>query len=262
MSPAAGPGWIDTHCHVSHIDAPATEVLAAAAAQGVDVVVDIGMGTEESTAAARRAVELAPALYATVGVHPNELSEFERDPGATLSALRRLAAEPRVVGIGETGLDTYRDRWPVELQEEAFRAQIDIAIETDTTLVIHCRDAHDTVLSVLDDAAPDRVVMHCFSGDLAFARTCAERGYFCSFAGNLTYKKNEELRTAAAQVPAELLLIETDAPFLAPEGHRGKPNSPALLPTTAAVLAEVRRLASDDLAMLLRDNTTRAFGLD
>ncbi len=258
-SPATG--LVDTHCHVAHIDAEPAEIVAAAAAEGVDVVIDIGMGTEESTAAARRAAELAPAVYATVGVHPNELTEFERDPEATLAKLRSLAGRPRVVGIGETGLDTYRDRWPLELQEHAFWAQIELANETDKTLVIHCRDAHDRLLEVLLRNPPERVVMHCFSGDLAFARACADHGFFCSFAGNLTYKRNDELREVAAWLPAELLLVETDAPFLAPEGHRGKPNSPALLPLTAATLADARGISFDECSRVVRDNAVRAFRL-
>jgi TatD DNase family protein len=250
---------VDTHCHVAHLDADPSEVVSAAAAQGVDTVIDIGMGTEESAAAVRRASELAPAVYSTIGVHPNELSEFERDPDGTLATLLDLAGRARVVGIGETGLDTFRDRWPLALQEQAFRAQIELAGKTDKTLVIHCRDAHDRLLEVLLEDPPERVVMHCFSGDLAFARSCAEHGFFCSFAGNLTYKRNDDLREVAAWLPAELLLVETDAPFLAPEGHRGKPNSPALLPVTAAVLADVRGFSLGDASRLLRENASRAF---
>jgi len=257
-----GVGLADTHCHLSHIEVDTSSIVAEAAEAGVDVVIDIGMGTEESAAAVRRASELGGGVYAAVGVHPNDLAEFEHAPDATIATLREMARQPRVVGIGETGLDHYRDRSDPALQEGAFRAQVELARETDRALVVHCRDAHDRLLEVLvDTGTPERVVMHCFSGDLEFARACAERGFYCSFAGNLTYKRSDELRDVARWLPAELLLVETDAPFLAPEGHRGKENRPALLPLTAAVLADLRATPLDDLAVALRDNATRAFRL-
>ncbi len=252
---------VDTHCHVGHLELGPAEALAAAREAGVQTVVDIAMGTREARTAAERAASTR-GVYACVGFHPNELAEFEDAPDDSISALRELAAQPRVVGIGETGLDLYRDRSAPELQERAFRAQIDLARELDLALVIHCRDAHGPLIEVLDDAdAPERVVMHCFSGDVAFARICAERGYFCSFAGNITYKKSGELREVARSLPVELLLVETDAPFLAPEGHRGKPNSPALLPITVEVLAETRSMPFSHLVQTLSDNSTRAFGM-
>jgi TatD DNase family protein len=253
----------DSHCHIAHIDDDPERIVADALEAGVGIIVDIGMGTEESSAAAERAASLAPHVYATVGVHPNELSEFETSPHATISALRALAARPRVVGIGETGLDHYRNRSSPELQESAFRAQIELARETDKTLVIHCRDAHEPLLRVLSDGGPpDRVVMHCFSGDVAFAKTCADRNYFCSFAGNLTYPKADELREAARRLPAELLLVETDAPFLAPQSHRGKPNHPALLPATVHALANARSMPLHPLIELIAENTRRAFRIE
>jgi TatD DNase family protein len=251
---------VDTHCHVAHISDDPQRILADARQAGVDTVIDIGMGTEESAVAARRAAELAPGLYATVGVHPNDLTEYEADPQRTMTALRELAEQPGVVGVGETGLDHYRDRSGHDLQERAFRAQIELARDVDRTLVIHCRDAHDRLLEVLQDAGPpERVVMHCFSGDVQFARVCADLGYYCSFAGNLTYRRSNELRAAAQSMPAELLLVETDAPFLAPLPHRGKPNHPALLPNTVAALAEARSMPLRPLTKLLRANAERAF---
>jgi TatD DNase family protein len=252
-------GLIDSHCHLAHIERPAAEVLAEAVAAGVEAVVDIGMGLDESRASADRARETS-GLYASVGIHPNELTEFERDPAATMSQLHEIATRPDVVGVGETGLDFYRDRSSPEIQEAAFRAHIALAKDVDRTLVIHCRDAHQRVLDVLDDeGAPARVVMHCFSGDVAYARECIQRRYFCSFAGNLTYKRNDDLRDAARSVPDEFLLVETDAPFLAPEPFRGKPNAPALVVHTATTLAEVRSVSVNVLTSVLRENTTRAF---
>jgi TatD DNase family protein len=253
---------VDTHCHLGHIERPLEDVLRDAAAAGVETVIDIGMGTAESQMSARRAADRPGRVYACVGIHPNDLEEFEADTDSALATLGELAGKPGVVGIGETGLDYYRDRSDRRLQEGAFRAHIALAHQADRTLVIHCRDAHDRVLEVLDEAgAPERVVMHCFSGDVAFAKVCAERGFFCSFAGNMTYRRNDELRKAARSLPPELLLIETDAPFLAPDPHRGKPNHPGLLPHTAEVLASERSISLSALAKSLGENTRRAFAL-
>ena len=252
-------GLIDSHCHLAHIDRPPDEVLEQARAAGVDAVIDIGMGLEESRTAADRA-STTDNVYASVGIHPNELTDFAADPPAALAALREFASIPGVVAIGETGLDFYRDRWTPQQQEASFRAHIALAKDVDRTLVIHCREAHDRVLHVLDDEGPPaRVVMHCFSGDVAFARACNDRGYYSSFAGNITYKRNDDLRDAARVVDEHLLLVETDAPFLAPEPFRGKPNEPALVVHTAARLAEVRDVHVNALTSALRANTHRAF---
>ncbi|MCA1830430.1 MAG: TatD family hydrolase, partial [Actinobacteria bacterium] len=214
---------------------------------------------EESHTSAERDLD---GVYVSVGIHPNDLAEFEADPDGAMGELVRIAENPGVVGIGETGLDFFRERSAPGLQERAFHAHIDVARELDKALVIHCRDAHERLLEVLDDATlPARVIMHCFSGDVAFAQASGERGFFCSFAGNLTYKRNDDLRQAAAAVPRDLLLIETDAPFLTPEPHRGRPNSPALLPLTAQKLADVLELPLDELEVHLDANTKRAFGL-
>lgn len=257
---AAGSGdLIDTHCHLDHIEAVPSQVLDLAADAGVDAVVDIGMGLDGSRAAASRAAT-DDRVLASVGIHPNDLSEFDVDPDGTMRVLRELATSAGVVAIGETGLDFYRDQWTPAQQEDAFRAHISLAKEVDRTLVIHCRDAHDRVLQVLDDeGAPARVVMHCFSGDVAFASECNDRGFFASFAGNLTYKRNEDLRDAARIVEESLLLVETDAPFLAPEPFRGKPNTPAFVVHTAKRLADVRGIPAEGFTHILRANAHRAF---
>jgi TatD DNase family protein len=219
-------------------------------------VIDIAMGLAEAEASTARGGVCA------VGIHPNELEEFGSDPSGSMERLAEIATRPGVVGIGETGLDFFRERSSEALQVDAFRAHIGIAKRLDKALVIHCRDAHDRLLEVLEDeGAPSRVVMHCFSGDEAFARKCAERGYFCSFAGNVTYKRNDELRRAATSIPRELLLVETDAPFLTPEPHRGRPNSPVLLPITATRLASELGMPLGELEKRLDDNTRRAFAL-
>jgi TatD DNase family protein len=253
------PGLIDSHCHLGHIERPPDEVLEEARAAGVEAVVDIGMGLDESRTAAERAAR-TEGLYASVGIHPNDLTEFDADADGTMRSLREIALGRDVVGIGETGLDFYRDRWAPEIQEGSFRAHITLAKELDRALVIHCRDAHTDVIRVLDDAgAPSRVIMHCFSGDVAFANVCGERDYYCSFAGNITYKRNDELRDAARIVPEHLLLVETDAPFLAPVPFRGKSNAPALVAHTASTLADVRGLSVNALTSVLHENTHRAF---
>ena len=256
-------GLADTHCHLAHIERDTTQVLAEASEAGVDLVIDIGMGLAESRASAERASSTpgtTPGVRAAVGIHPNDLAEFEADRAGTIAALRELAVRPGVVAVGETGLDHYRERSRHDLQEEAFRAHVALAKECDRTLVIHCRDAHDDVIRILDDeGSPSRVVMHCFSGDAGFARTCAERSYFCSFAGNLTYKRNDDLRDACVVVPQHLLLVETDAPYLAPVPFRGKPNAPALVVHTARMLASVRSMSVDDVLLVLHENTRRAF---
>jgi TatD DNase family protein len=257
VSPDAG--LVDSHCHLGHIERPTDDVLAEARAAGVDTVIDIGMGLEESRIAADRAASTED-VYASVGIHPNDVSDFVANPDVTMSSLREIAAASSVVAIGETGLDFYRDRSTPEQQEASFRAHIALAKDVDRTLVIHCRDAHQRVLEVLDDeGAPSRVVMHCFSGDVAFAHECNERGFYSSFAGNITYKRNDDLREAARAIEEHLLLVETDAPFLAPEPLRGKPNAPALVVHTAGRLAEVRGTNVSAFTKTVRENTHRAF---
>lgn len=254
---------VDTHCHLAHVDGSPDEALAEAADAGVERLVDIGMGTAESRAAVDRAEGSGGRVRVAVGIHPNSLGEYADDRDGTLDRLRELAGNPAVGAIGETGLDFYRDREPRDLQEESFRAHAVLAKETGKPLVIHCRDAHDDVLRVLDDEGPpEGVVMHCFSGDAPYARACAERGFFCSFAGNVTFKKADELREAAAVVPAELLLVETDAPYLTPEPYRGKRNRPAHVVHTARRVAEVRGEDPDALGETLWANAARVFGFD
>lgn len=254
-------GLVDSHCHIAHVSGDAIAVVAAAREAGVTTIIDIGMGTAESAQAVKHATEIE-GVFACVGLHPNDLSEFEADPKRSMATLRDLASSDRVVGIGETGLDFYRDRVAPSVQEEAFRAHIALARQIDRTLVIHCRDAHERVFEVLDEGGPpDRVVMHCFSGDVDYARRCAEHGYFCSFAGNVSYKRSDVLREAARAVPSDLLLIETDAPYLAPDPFRGKPNSPRLLAHTAGALAKARGEDVDELSQTTRDNSYRAFNV-
>ena len=180
-----------------------------------------------------------------------------------LAEIDALAAHEKVCAIGETGLDYYRTGPEgFDIQERSFRAHIAIAQRHGKALMIHDRDAHEDVLRVLEDAgAPERVVFHCFSGDAAMAKLCADRGYYMSFAGNVTFGSAQQLRDAAAVVPPELLLVETDAPFLTPKPHRGRPNAPYLIPHTLRALAELKGMAEDELAETVAANARRAFAL-
>ena len=238
----------DSHCHLDIMGTPVEEVLAAGRAVGVEKVVTIGIDLPSS----RYAAEVAAAsedVLAAVALHPNEAGAGAATEAA-LAEIARLAALPQVVAVGETGLDHYRTDGDEgrRAQEESFRRHIAIAKETGCALVIHDRDAHDDVLRVLaEEGAPERTVFHCYSGDAAMARVCADRGYVMSFAGNVTFKGAAGLREAAAVAPRDLLLVETDAPFLTPMPHRGAPNAPYLVPLTLRALAEVR---GEDVAVL------------
>lgn len=240
--------------------------VAAAAAVGVPTLVQIGIDVVSS----RWAAEVAaahPAVWATVALHPNEAPRVVAGGGrpaldAALAEIEALAALAQVRGIGETGLDHFRTDEPNwAAQEESFRRHIDLAKRHGKTLVIHDRDAHDDVLAVLEsEGAPERVVFHCFSGDVAMAKTCADRGYVMSFAGNITFKNNQHLRDAVAVAPADLLLVETDAPFLTPLPYRGRPNAPYLIPLTVRAMAQVRGTDEESMGAALAANTERVFG--
>jgi TatD DNase family protein len=198
-------------------------------------------------------------VWAAVGIHPNDA--MEATP-RVLEVIEELAREPVCVAIGETGRDHYRDHTTPAQQDAAFRAQIDIAKRTDRTLVIHCRDAWPEVLATLEEVgSPDRVVMHCFSGDVEVVARCAEAGYYASFAGNVTFRNAGTLRAAAAAVPGDLLLTETDSPYLTPHPHRGEANDPSFVPFTARTLAEAQGVSEAELLERVAANTVRAFAL-
>ncbi len=236
------------------------DALALAAAAGVDRLVQVGVDVPSSRWGVRVAEE-HPGVVATVALHPNDAPRLADLDGA-LREIERLAAHPRVRGIGETGLDYFRTGEDGrKAQHESFRAHIAIAKRHGKTLVIHDRDAHDDILRVLDEeGAPDQVVMHCFSGDESFARECLDRGFLLSFAGTLTFGNARQLRAAAAITPLDGLLVETDAPFLTPTPFRGRPNASYLIPLTVRALAEVTGHDLDALCAALSANGTRAFG--
>lgn len=233
------------------------DVVRSASEAGVDRLICVGIDVDSSS----RSVELASHLsgvFATAGVHPHTASEFDDKARAAVEA---LASEPLVVGIGETGLDYYRQLSPPEDQQRAFQAHIALSVESGKPLVVHVRDAWDDALKILEDEKAERVVLHCFSGDEALAKESAARGYFISFAGNVTYPNAGPLRDAAAVVPADQIVCETDSPFLAPQAVRGQENSPANLPATLAVLAEVRGLPIAEMAAATASAARSAFGL-
>jgi len=258
---------VDNHCHLDHrvkggLLIPVEEALERAAAVGVTRIVQVGCDIESS----RWAVEAAtahPSVVAAVALHPNDaarMSESELDDA--LAEIDRLAADPSVRAVGETGLDYFRTGAEGQpAQHRSFREHIAIAKRHDRTLVIHDRDAHDDVLAIIDDVgAPDRWVMHCFSGDADFARACVERGAHLSFAGTVTFKNAENLREALLATPLDRILVETDAPFLTPMPHRGKPNASFLIPHTVRFMAEVLGVDLTALCDAINANTDRAFG--
>ncbi len=254
---------LDSHCHLDLIDAPAAEVVAAARAAGIDHLVTVGV----DLASSRWSAECAGrhrGVYAAVAIHPNETAAAascaaERE--AVLAGLADLAAQPQVRAIGETGLDYYRDHAAPPVQREWFRAHIGLAKAAGKTLVIHDRDAHDDVLAILEaEGPPEKVIFHCFSGDAGMAKRCADAGYVMSFAGNITFSNAGALREAVQAAPAELILAETDSPFLTPTPHRGRPNSPAMVAHTVRALAELKGVGVGEMCDLLTATGERMFG--
>ena len=259
---------VDNHCHLDIEDGlgwlDPTEALALATQVGVPRIVQIGCDLPGAAWAVETALAY-DAIVAGVAIHPNEAPKLaalgELDAG--LAEIERLAGStPKVRAIGETGLDYYRTGPAgVDAQQRSFAAHIALAHRLDKTLVIHDRDAHADVLAMLDNhGTPRRTVLHCFSGDVTFAKECLDRGAFLSFAGTVTFKNAQNLRDALAVAPLDRILVETDAPFLTPTPHRGRPNASYLIPTTVRTMAEVR---GDDLAVLcgaIEANTDAAFG--
>jgi TatD DNase family protein len=234
--PPVQTGAVDTHCHLFLLDDdPATAVEAARVA-GVETLVCVGIDPQSS----RRSVELAESfrgVFATAGMHPHDASAFDDRAGAEIE---ELLANPLVVGVGECGLDFYRMRSPREDQERVLRTHVAWAREADLPLVVHVRDAWTDILRVLDEGSAERVVLHCFSGDASAAVQASERGWFLSFAGNVTYPKNAHLREAAAAAPLDRLLVETDSPFLTPQRMRGRDNVPGYVLDVIEAVAEAR----------------------
>jgi TatD DNase family protein len=258
---------VDNHCHLDIADGdwlPTEDAIAAASAVNVTRIVQIGCDLP----GARWAVEAAathPELVAGVAIHPNEAPRLAEagELDAALNEIERLAqAHDKVRAVGETGLDTFRTGEDGRAaQEESFRRHIDLAKRLDKTLVIHDRDAHDDVLRIIDsEGAPDRWVMHCFSGDVDVARACLDRGAYLSFAGTVTFKNAASLRNALVVTPIDRVLVETDAPYLTPMPYRGRPNASYLVPYTLRAMADVRGDDLEELCRAVDSTTAAAFG--
>jgi TatD DNase family protein len=247
---------IDTHAHLDAL-ADAPQALARAREAGVDRVVTIGT-TLDSCRAMLDLAEREDGVFVSLGLHPHEAGTAGR---AEVDELATLISHPKAVAVGETGLDHFRDYAPHDRQLELFRAQAELAFEAGKPIVVHTRAAEDDTLAVLT-ALPEnaRVVLHCFSS-LRLLGPALERGWFVSFAGNVTYPKAAELRTAAARVPGDRILAETDSPYLSPQAVRGRRNEPAYVVHTLATLAEARGEAEDELERAIDANATAAFGL-
>jgi len=263
-----GVTCVDSHAHLELIDQgkAATdpsigEVLALAKSVGIDRVVQVGYSAEQSKWSVECAEFWSDTVLAAVALHPNEapvVSDLEAD----LKIIDELAGRERVRAIGETGLDFFRTPPELrDLQKYSFRRHIEIAKRHKKALVIHDRDSHREVLDVLkEEGAPELTVFHCYSGDTEMARECIENGYYLSFAGTVTFKNAPELRESAKLVPANLILVETDSPFLAPMPNRGALNTPAQIPNTLRALARERDQGSDELAGIISANSERVFG--
>lgn len=249
---------VDSHCHLDLLEDP-TAALSEAEEAGVSHMITVGIDLKSS----RLAVEAANTddrVYAAVGIHPNESAEIRQ---ADMDELARLAASSeKVVAIGETGLDFYRDRSPRQAQERAFRIHIELARETGLPLIVHSRDASGQIMALLKQHSSGfQVILHCFSLHEQ-VEACAERGYFMSIAGNVTFPKATGLRNAVSRIPADLLLTETDSPFLSPVPKRGRENSPANIRFILDEIASLREVAAPDLALQIHDNFLVVFGLN
>jgi TatD DNase family protein len=256
------PGGFDSHTHLDILNLPVEGVLAAARAAGIGRVVNAGCDLPSSRWSAAAAAEY-PDVYAAVAIHPNDTVKVDDRREEVLAELAALAALPKVVAVGETGLDYYRDWSPPQVQRDWFRLHIELARKAGKPVMIHDRDAHDDVLAILEEYAPwppYSVIFHCFSGDADMAARCAAAGYMMSFAGNVTFKNAVALREAARVAPAELILAETDAPYLTPVPHRGKPNSPAMAAHTIRFLASHKSIDLPDFCGQLQATGTRVFG--
>jgi TatD DNase family protein len=253
---------IDSHTHLFLCDGTEDELLAAAREAGVGRMLTIGLG-EDSNPVVIASAERNEEVYASVGRHPNDADGFD---DAAAAEIARLGAHPKVRAIGETGLDFYRDTAAPEAQRRAFAAQIEIAAELGLPLVIHARDAEgesaatDEIFETLDRRAESvTVILHCFSAPSRVG-DAAERGWYCSFAGNATYPSAKDLRFAAAKVPEDRILVETDAPYLSPQPMRGKRNQPANVVATAREIAAVRGVSYEELERTVEANAAALFG--
>jgi TatD DNase family protein len=251
---------VDSHCHLDYPDllADIDAVVARARAAGVSRLVTISTHVARHASYAALAERFAPVFW-TIGTHPHNAAD---EPDTAVETLIELSQAPKCVAIGEAGLDFFYDKSPRDVQERVFRTHIAAARATGLPLVIHARDADDVMIDILraeHALGPFGAILHCYSSGLALARTGLDLGFYLSFSGIITFKRSEALRAIVAEVPSDRLLVETDAPYLAPEPHRGKPNEPAYVVRTAEVMAKVKNLSLNELATITTANAERVF---
>src|SRR5712691_5131674 len=248
-------GAVDTHCHLFLLDGEPAAVVEAARESGVERVICVGVDPETSA----RSLELAESIagvFATAGMHPHDAAAFDRHEGARIE---ELLSHPLVLAVGECGLDFFRMRSPREDQERCLRAHIALSNESGKPMIVHVRDAWPEALRVFDEGGAEHVVIHCVSGDTEIAEECVARGYWISFAGNITYPKNEHLRRAVERVDSDRFVVETDAPFLSPQRLRGTDNEPANVIATLEAVAEERGTTFDDVVAVTTANARALF---
>ncbi|MCD6581667.1 MAG: YchF/TatD family DNA exonuclease [Desulfuromusa sp.] len=254
------PLLVDSHAHLDggKFANDLDETIERATANGISHILTIGCDLESSENSITVA-ERYENIFAAVGVHPHDATEIN---DAALAKLRTMLSHPKVVALGEIGLDFYRDRSPREIQRSAFRQQIRLAKEVDKPIIVHDRDAHDEVIQILkeENAAQVGGVLHCFSGDLEMAKQCLELGFYLSFTGTITYPKNDIIREIIKEIPIDRMLVETDCPYLSPQKFRGKRNEPAYVRYTAEKMAEVKGLSIEDVARVTSRNCHDLFG--
>jgi TatD DNase family protein len=248
-------GAVDTHCHLFMLDQEPAVAVEAARAAGLEGLLCVGVDVPSSERSVEIAADVA-GVFATAGVHPHDADGFDDDAADRIEA---LLADPLVLGVGECGLDWFRMLSAREAQIAALHAHVELSNATGKSMVVHVRDAWDDALRVLAEGSAERVVIHCFTGDAEIARECERRGYWLSFAGNVTYPKNAHMREAAALLSSDRILVETDAPFLSPQRLRGRGNVPQNVLFTLEELANIRGTSLEDLVVTTSKNASEAF---
>ncbi len=261
---------VDTHCHLDYVGrneehpegiegTDPVRVMERAVAEGVAFIVNPSV-TPERFPEVIALAERFENVYAAVAVHPTDVKDIQDMPD-WLTKVEALLPHPKVVAIGETGLDYYWDTSLKDLQKACFKSLLELGRAHDLPVIVHDREAHDDVAAIVDQVPGARGIMHCFSGDAAFAHTMIDKGFYISFAGNVTYKNAKNLHEAAAAIPMEWMLIETDSPFLSPVPFRGKPNEPARVRYVAEKIAELRGVSYDTVAHATTENAKKVYGL-
>ncbi len=250
---------VDTHCHLDfpEFDQDRDEVIRRAEDAGIGYIIDIG----SSLPGSKKALELSRQhnfIYATVGLHPHEADRFDDE---AMAGIEKLAREDKVAAIGETGLDYYKSYSKAENQKALFRYLVNLAKGLSLPIVIHNRQAESDTLNILNEALPVKAVVHCFSGDEIFLKKCLDLGFFISFTCNITYRKAQNLRTLVELMPLDRLMLETDAPFLPPEGFRGKRNEPAYVRLLAEEIARIKEISFEEVSRVTTDNARKFFNL-